>query len=121
VSKQNGRQSEPYAAVLADYRATAVAWDRAQGDPTEANRLFDRMHRLAGELKSTEDGRRAITALINDPSVGVRLIAASDSLAWAEAEAIDALKQIEGGRGTHAVSAKYTLKEFREGRLNTDW
>jgi hypothetical protein len=121
VSKQNGRQSVPYEAVLADYLATATAWDRAQGDPEEANRLFDRLHRLAGELKSTEDGRRGIAALIHDPSVGVRLIAASDSLAWAEAEAIDALEQIEVGRGLHAVSAKYTLMAFRGGRLNTVW
>jgi hypothetical protein len=72
------------AVVLADYQATATAWDRAQGDAKAANQLFDRLHKLAGELRPTEADRRGITALIRDPSVGVRLIAASDSLAWAK-------------------------------------
>jgi hypothetical protein len=109
------------AAMLADYQATAIAWDLAQGDAKAANQLFDRLYQLAGELRATEAGRQGITALIHDPRVGVRLIAASQSLRWAPAEAIVALEQIENGRGLHAVSAKYTLKSFQEGRLNTDW
>jgi len=113
--------SDATAAVLADYKATATAWDLAQGDAKAANGLFDRLYQLAGELKATEAGRRGITALIDDPSVGVRLIAASHSLRWAPDESIAALEQIEHGRGLHAVSAKYTLKAFREGGLNTDW
>jgi hypothetical protein len=107
--------------LLADYRATATAWDVAQSGAKEANRLFDRLHELAGELRSTDAGRRGIATMIRDPNVGVRLIAASHSLAWAPAEAIGALEEIERGRGLHSVSAKYTLKAFQEGRLKSDW
>ena len=109
------------AAALADYQATATAWDLAQGDAKAANQLFDKLYRLAGELRTTEAGRRGITALIDDSSIGVRLIAASHSLRWAPVEAIDALEQIEHGSGLYAVTAKYTLEAFRDGRLNTDW
>ena len=48
-------------------------------------------------------------------------MAAAHSLRWGSAEGIDALEQLAGGSGLHALTAKYTLKEFRAGTLRTDW
>ena len=53
--------------------------------------------------------------------MGVRLAAASDSLGWAPDKAVRVLEAIQTEPRLHAVSAKYTLKSFREGRLNMDW
>jgi hypothetical protein len=109
------------AALLADYKATATAWDLAQRDSARANPLFDRLYQLAAELRLTRTGRLGVTALKTDPNAGVRLMAATHSLVWAPAQGIDTLEQLARGSGLHAVSAEYTLKEFRAGTLRTDW
>jgi hypothetical protein len=108
------------AQALEDYHATAVAWDAAQRDADRANPLFDRLRDLFRELRESESGRQGIAALMHDPIIGVRLIAASDSLGWAEGEATEVLTLIENGSGLHAVTAKYTLKAFRDGHLDRD-
>jgi len=107
-------------ALLEEYQATPTAWDLSQRDAKETNRLYDRLRVLAGELRSSDAGRHGITALIRNPNVGVRLVAAYDSLAWAPDEAVRALEEIERGRGLHAVTAKYTLKAFHVGRPNSN-
>jgi hypothetical protein len=109
------------AALLSDYEASAIAWDAAQVDAAKANPLFDHLHHLFKELRGVEAGRQGIAALIAHSNVGVRLTAASHSLEWAPNEAVLALEGIERGPGLHAVSAKYTLKAFRDGTLNQDW
>jgi len=107
--------------LIAEYRSTAIAWDVLQSDAKKANPLFDRLHVLFKQLRTEQSGRDAIAALMDDPATGVRLMAAGHSLAWAPEKAIRALETIEAGHGLHAVTAKYTLKSFREGRLNMDW
>ena len=101
----------PYdtAQALEDYHVTAVAWDAAQRDADRANPLFDHLRDLFRQLRDSEPGRQGIAALMNDPNVGVRLIAASDSLGWAEAEATEVLTLIENRPGLHAVTAKIRL------------
>jgi len=50
--------------------------------------------------------------------VNVRLLAASHSLGWAPGEASTVLEALEQERGLHALTAKYTLKAYRSGKLN---
>ena len=106
------------AAMLSDYEASAIAWDAAQSDAREANRLFDHLQALRSELSKEEEGRRGIIALMEHPNVGVRLTAGAHSLEWAPTDAVEALEEVERGPGLHGVSAKYTLKAFREGKLD---
>ena len=108
-------------ALVSEYLTTALAWDRAQNVAKKANALFERLHVVFKQLREVEPGRDRIAELMDHPSVGVRLMAASHSLAWAPEKAAAVLDQIAEGRGLHAVTAKYTLKSFREGNLNMDW
>lgn len=107
--------------LIDQYRSTAIAWELMQGDAKKANPLFDRLHVIFKQLRAEPSGRDGIAALMDDPTTGVRLIAASHSLAWAPDKAVKVLEAIESDPGLHAVTAKYTLKAFREGTLNMDW
>ena len=103
------------------YRAAVVAWDEAQGEPSRANRLFDDLHDLAKQMRQTEVGRSAITALLDGPVAAVRLCAATDALMWSPHRAQAVLEALEEEPSLHAVSAKWTLRSYRAGRLDLDW
>jgi hypothetical protein len=75
--------AETVTALRAKYRALVVEWDEARDTPKEANRLFDALHALYKELRESEEGRLAITGLLEDPITAVQLSAASHSLARA--------------------------------------
>jgi hypothetical protein len=108
--------------LLDAYRSTAAAWDVMQGDSSKANPLFDQLHQIYKQLRTEEQGRQGIALLMDDPVPGVRLMAAGHSLAWDQDRAIAVLETIEReGPGLYTVTAKYTLKSFREGKLNLDW
>lgn len=107
--------------LLASYQRALEDWDESQDNPTEANARFDAAHGLAKQLRQTEEGRAGIQALMGHPRPGVQLIAASDTLAWAPDRAIPVLESLESGSGLHAVSAKFTLRSYRAGKLNLDW
>lgn len=110
------------AELLAAYLETALRWDGLlDSNAKAANRAFDEYHRLYTLLRGTAEGRQGITELMAHSNVGVRLLAATDSLFWSPEEAVSALESIEAGPGLHAVSAKYTLRSFRAGTLNLDW
>jgi hypothetical protein len=115
---------EPLQDLIAAYRSTAIAWDGVQGDAKRANPLFKRLHAIYKQLRDQPLGRQAISELMDDDSVstGVRLTAASHSLGWEPERAVRVLEAIESeGPGLYRVTAKYTLKSFREGSLNMDW
>ena len=103
------------------YRLLAEEWDEMQSEAKRANVLFDQHHEVAKRVRGVESGRRGIQALLTHPQAGVRLLAATDSLAWDPAAAVPVLEEIEAGPGLHAVTAKYTLKSYRDGKLNLDW
>jgi hypothetical protein len=108
--------------LLDSYRATATAWDVMRGDAKKANTLFDQLHSIYKELRASQAGRDGISALMTSENVGVRVSAASHSLGWDPEHAVEVLEQIErDGPGLYRTTAKYTLKSFREGRLNMDW
>jgi hypothetical protein len=107
--------------LINEYRDTAVAWDQAQRDAKRANPLFVRLHALYKQLRTDDAGRTGIEALMVHPSAGVRLTAACHSLDWAPEAAQQVLEEIASGPGLYAVSAKYTLIEYRKGSLNLNW
>jgi hypothetical protein len=103
------------------YRALVIEWDEAQTTPPQANALFDRLHALAKEMRRSDEGRFAIQGLLDDPVAAVRLCAATDTLGWAPELAEPVLASLEDEPSLHAVSAKWTLRSHRAGRLNLDW
>lgn len=103
------------------YREMAVEWDEARDNPKEANRTFDALHALCKNMRGTAEGRSAITSLLDDPITAVRLAAATHSLAWQPARAEQVLEEIEQEGSLHAVTAKWTLRSYRSGKLTLDW
>ena len=109
------------AELLVAYRSHALAWDALGSDANKANPVFVQLHSIYKQLRTEPAGREGITTLMDDDNQAVRLSAAAHSLAWAREKAEKVLTAIESGPGLYAVSAKYTLKAFREGTLNLDW
>jgi len=108
-------------ALRAEYRALVVEWDGASDAPKAANRLFDALHALYKQLRTSEEGRSAITGLLDDPVPAVRLAAATHSLAWRPERAETVLEELERVDSLHAVTAKWTLRSWRAGKLDLDW
>jgi hypothetical protein len=108
-------------AMRAQYRALAVEWDEARDDPREANRIFDALHALYKGHRESAAGREAITGLLDDPVTAVRIAAATHSLAWEPGRAERVLEEVEQEGNLHAVTAKWTLRSYRNGKLNLDW
>jgi hypothetical protein len=96
-------------------------WDEARDDPPEANRLFDALHKFYKEVRDDAVAREAITSLLNDPITAVRLAAATHSLGWEPDRAVAVLEEIEQESNLHAVTAKWTLRSYRSGKLDLDW
>ena len=109
-------------ALLRDFAEEAARWHSLVGDDAEtANRIFDRLHAVAKELRRTPAGRAGLESLTSHELAGVRLLAATECLAWSAEVAVPVLEQVERSGGLHAVSAKYTLRSYRAGTLNLDW
>jgi hypothetical protein len=109
-------------ALLGEFAEDATAWDSlVGGDARKANHIFDRLHALAKELRQTPAGRAGLLGLTRHEIPGVRLLAATECLAWSPEVAVPTLEAIESSVGLHAVSAKYTLKSYRAGTLDSDW
>lgn len=104
------------------YRDLAVEWDEARDNPALANKIFRRLHALAKEHRASAEGRAAIEGLFDDAVAAVRLIAATDSLAWDSSGGIAVLEDIERNNSSlFAVDAKWTLRSYRSGKLDLDW
>ena len=85
------------------------------------NRLFNHAQALHLILRDRPDGREGISALMASDVDTVRMSAAAWSLSWDESRARQVLRELEAGPGLAAVDAKWTLREFDRGRLNTTW
>lgn len=103
------------------YRSLVVQWDEARDDPKEANRIFDALHAFYKEARASAAGREAISSLLDDPLTAIRLSAATHSLAWNSTRSEQVLEEIEQGASLHAVTAKWTLRSYRAGKLDLDW
>lgn len=103
------------------YRTLALEWAAAKHDPRKANRLFRNHHDFYKEMRDLEVGHRVIESLLDDPEPPVRLLAATHALPFASTRAERVLNDLEHASGDYAVDAKYTLINYRSGRLNLDW
>lgn len=83
--------------------------------------MFDHVHELYRELRTSTDGRAALAGLMRHRVEGVRLLAATHSLAYYPEEALSTLEELQDGPGLYAVSAEYTIRSFRSGTLNLDF
>lgn len=106
---------------LAQYRELALAWDASKAKPEEANRIFRQHHEVYKQLRQTEEGRAGITDLLRDSTIVIRLLAATHSLGWAKEQAEQVLEEMSAGNAPYAFDAKWTLRSFRNGKLNLDW
>lgn len=80
------------------------------------------MHATAKALSATDEGRARISGMLTDDDVGVRMCAATYGLRWAEVAARRVLEEIrDSEESLHAVTAKYTLREWEAGRLSLDY
>ena len=118
--------SDAESEALSEYRATLLAMDAHRieggGDPKQWNRLVNCLQAVHLELRKTSAGRRAITKLIEDENRTVRLWSASHALAWEPRVAQKTLERLAAeGPGLASFDAEMTLREFRNGRLKTDW
>lgn len=111
--------------LVARYRATLIEMHEhrveAGGKPRTWNRLVDRMQVVHLELRTTQSGRDAITALINDVNPTVRSWSAVNALAWAPAVARAELEREADADGLLGFGARVSLREFDAGRLDTAW
>jgi len=109
-------------APFIEYDHGARDWDAlVSKDAKRANPIFDRLHQLAKEMRESPDGRAALERLMSHETTGVRLLAATECLAWDASRAQPVLASIKDAGGLHAVSAKYTLRSFESGTLDLDW
>lgn len=105
---------------LSTYEELAIAWD-LEKNARKANGIYDRIHAIALQLRSSEEGRHGLENLLSHPNRGVRLKAAGDCLAWDSEAAIKALEGLIAPRGTHSLSAEMTIREYQAGRMRFDW
>ena len=112
--------SGSYEEIRERYRKSALEWAAASDNPDLANRLFDRLYALYKVIRDLEDGKRALVSLMNDPEVPVRLMAATHSLPIAPEIAQQVLEDLERRADLYSVTAKYTLKGWRAGKLDLD-
>lgn len=106
----------------ADQRDDAAECRVAEGlNPRRWNRLVNEMQSIHLRLRVTEDGRRAIAALIEDECLTVRQWAATNALAWSPAAARSELEREVSTDSQGSFDAQMTLQEFDAGRLNTAW
>lgn len=104
--------------LLKTYREAAAK--TRDPNPRIANRWVDKLHRAYKELRESEQGREAITTLLSDPSVDVRVWAASHVLRWAPETARPVLEQIRDSKRLWSFDAEMVLREFDKGTLGRD-
>lgn len=77
-----------------EYRETLILRADLRSRPAKANKLFKRNHEIYKQLRESAEGREAISSLMADESVAVRLTAATHSLFWAREKAEAVLDEI---------------------------
>ena len=86
------------------------------GDYKKGNKNYFNIVKAINALK--EQGELlALLDFLNHPSIGVRGLAACYLLPVRENEAIEALELISQQTGIHALTARTTLSEWRNGNL----
>jgi hypothetical protein len=120
-----GMKAEELADLVGQFRTTLLEMDERRiergGQPRRRNQLVDRLQVLHLRLRSTPEGRLAITA-ISDENLTMRQWSSTFALFWETAVAREELeRQAADPSKLTGVEAEITLREFGAGRLNTVW
>ncbi|WP_146184968.1 hypothetical protein [Agromyces badenianii] len=113
---------EDVARLVRRYRDLLVRWPEeglGAARPEVAGILLHRSYDIRDVLRQSEEGRRAIGALMRDDVEAVRLAAATDVLEWDPVAAEPVLEEIATG-GRLALTAEVTLQLFRDGEFDVD-
>ncbi len=102
--------------LLRQYREAA---DKTKDpNPKTANRWAGRLLKAYKGLRESEQGKAAMTILLTDPSIEVRVWAATHVLGWAPETARPVLEQIRDAKGRCSFDAEIVLREFDKGTLD---
>jgi hypothetical protein len=96
--------------------ATNQAEATEQGDYKTANKNYNKIIKVIAFLKN-KNAINTLSKLLSNPSIGVRLWAASYLLPINETESIKTLTEIANTESIHSLSAETTLKEWLKGNL----
>jgi hypothetical protein len=98
-----------------EYRRLILEKRALASQPRLGNKLAPKIVAVGDQLKGTPEGRDALSRLMQDPEVGVRLMAAVDSWRWDERQATQVLEEVMTEPSFDAISARYALKGLRDG------
>lgn len=107
-------------ALETQYRKCAESFGVAsvRGDAKAMNKNFDKLAAIGPKLRAYgEKGEAVLRRLMKDRSEAVASWAATDSLPFAEAEALEVLDAIATKNGPIPFSARMTAREWRAGEL----
>lgn len=89
-----------------------------QGDYKTANRNYDKLLGIVAKLRvHGAQGEAALRRLMKDRSDAVAAFAATRSLPFAEADALEVLEAIARKAGAVGFNAEMVIKEWKGGRL----
>ena len=95
-----------------------------QNEPKKANKEYDKLHRLKGEMRHLPDkGKAALKRVAGSTEDDdVRILAAAALLAIDEPFATELLEQIQmRGVGIPSFTAEMTLHEWQAGSIKDYW
>jgi hypothetical protein len=113
----SSRPQDGQADNRARFEYLGTQWDAAHSTAKIANRFYDQLRSLALEMRDSAEGRRTIESLLLHPNTGVRMFAAGTALEWTPDTAIPALEELREAHVFQSLDAKYTLIEYRKGKL----
>jgi hypothetical protein len=96
--------------------ATNHALESESGDPEAANKNYQVITEVYGELRS-RSAEHAMLPLLSHENMSVRGWAATHALEFAPEAGETQLQTIAQGRGIAAFDARMTLREWHAGRL----
>jgi hypothetical protein len=93
--------------------------DLKRGNVVAANQAFDELRNLKNQMRLLPDrGEAMLKRIASHSDVDVRIGASANLLAIDEAFALGVLQTIEkSDRGLASITAKYTIREWRAGKL----
>lgn len=103
-----------------EYRNYAESYGKAveRDDTKTANRMFDKINAIGPKLRAHGmKGEAVLRRLMKDRSDAIASWAATDSLPFAEAEALAVLDAIGKKAGSIAFDAEMTAEQWRAGKL----
>ena len=107
-------------ALELEYRKCGKAFSAAAklGDPKASNKNFRKRSEIAQALRACgKQGEAALRLLMMDRSDAVAVWAATDSLPFAEADALKVLDRIANKKGLIPFDARIIAEQWRAGEL----